>query len=222
MRKIAFYGGSFDPVHLGHLEIADTLLAEFGLDEFIFLPAFHAPHKARQKPTSTYDRYAMLCLATQNKAQIRVSRIEIEMPERPYSVETLTRLTRELPNEEIYFVMGADSWMDITSWREWEKVLGLTNHIVVSRPGYQISDDHVTDEIGMKIVDRRKVSDPADPKSAHRTPHSSLERIYLTDSVNYDVSATDIRRRIRDNDESWRQDVAGEVANYIEKYQIYK
>jgi len=61
MRRIAFYGGTFDPPHRGHLAIAETLLKEFDLDEFIFLPAFHAPHKTRTKPTSAYDRFAMLC-----------------------------------------------------------------------------------------------------------------------------------------------------------------
>jgi nicotinate-nucleotide adenylyltransferase len=221
MKKIAFYGGSFDPVHLGHLAVATTLLAEFKLDEFVFIPASHAPHKLRKKPTSTYDRYAMLCLATQNDDAISVSRIEIEMPDRPYSVETLSTLNEQLPDDDIYFVMGADSWMEITTWREWEKVLSLTNHIVVNRPGFEIGVDHVTDEIRSRIVDRRNAK-TISADSAFRTPHSALSVIYFTDSVDYDVSATDIRRRVRENKESWRRDVAGEVANYIEKYQIYK
>ena len=139
--------------------------------------------------------------------------MEIEMPDRPYSVETLARLNDELPNEEIYFVMGADSWMDITTWREWEKVLALTNHIVVTRPGYPIGTDHVNNDIRGRIVDLR--SNPAELIT------QTSPSIYITDTVNYDISATDIRRRIRDNDDSWSRDVAAEVANYIEKYQIY-
>ncbi len=226
MKKIAFYGGSFDPVHLGHIAVAHTLLKEFALDEFVFIPASHAPHKLRKKPTSAYDRYAMLCLATQSESAIRVSRIEIETPDRPYSVETLSRLNDERPDDEIYFVMGADSWMEITTWREWEKVLALTNHIVVTRPGFEIGFSHVTDSVRERVIDWRQSSlrgahttEPLSmPGTAPRSPHS----IFITDSVNYDVSATDIRRRIMDNDLSWKQDVAGEVANYIEKYQIYR
>lgn len=217
MKRIAFYGGSFDPVHLGHLAVADTLLEEFKLDEFVFVPASHAPHKLRKKPTSTYDRFAMLCLATQNAPYLRVSRMEIEMPERPYSVETLSRLNAELPDAEIFFVMGADSWMDITTWREWENVLSLTNHIVVSRPGFDLGTAHVTDEIRKTIVDVRGVKQVDEP-TGERVGHS----IYLTDSVSYDISATEIRRKIRETDDAWRSDVAAEVANYIEKYQIYK
>lgn len=235
MKRIAFYGGSFDPVHRGHLAVAHALLEQFKLDEFVFIPAFHAPHKTRKKPTSAYDRYAMLCLATQNEPKIGVSRMEIEMPERPYSVETLTRLNTERAGDEIFFVMGADSWMEITTWREWEAVLSLTNHIVVTRPGSAISFDHVTDEIRATIVDQRQGGGKtrkgeresesgaeatgflSDPHSALRTPHS----IFITDSVNIDISATEIRRRIREADGSWRKDVSVEVANYIEKYQIY-
>ena len=212
-RRIAFYGGSFDPVHNGHVAVAHALREQFDLDEFVFIPAFHAPHKRRSKPTSAYDRFAMLCLISQNEPQMRVSRIEIEMPERPFSVETLARLNSELPDDDIFFVIGADSWMEITSWREWEKVLTMANHIVVTRSGFEITSTHVTDEIRSRIVDLRH-------KSGQRAADDA-PAIYFTDAVHVDVSATDIRRKIRAGDTSWRADVPIEVAKYIEKYQIY-
>ena len=214
-RRVAVYGGSFDPVHRGHLEIAKALLAEFRLDEFVFVPAFHAPHKRRKQPTSAYDRFAMLCLVTNGEQSVRVSKIEIEMPESPYSVETLTRLKAEMPDDEIFFVMGADSWMEIATWREWEKVLSLTNHIVVTRPGIEISFEHVTDAIREKIVDTRSTQYLAS------RPSDTSEKIYITDAISLDISATEIRQKIRSGDASWRLDVPTEVANYIEKYQIY-
>lgn len=214
--RFAVYGGSFDPVHRGHLAVAGSLTEMFDLDEFIFIPAFHAPHKKRLQPTSAYDRYAMLCLATNAEANISVSKIEIEAPNRPYTLETLERLKELLPQSRLYFVMGADSWADITTWREWEKVLSITDHIVVSRPGYSIGTEHVTDEIRERIVDLRGISsDPA----THTGPDS---RIYFTDAVNADISATAIRQKFRENDPEWRNDLTREVANYIEKYQIYR
>jgi len=215
MKKIAFYGGSFDPPHRGHLAIANALLGQFELDEFVFIPAFHAPHKARLKPTSAYDRYAMLCLITQSEPKISVSKMEIEMPEQPYSVQTLRRLNAELPDDEIFFVMGADSWMDILTWREWEKVLTMTNIIVVTRPDVEIGFDHVTDEIRNRVIDLR--TRPTDERSTTNNEAS----IFVTDAVNLDISATEIRRKMRDKDPSWREDVPAEVANYVEKYQIY-
>ena len=213
-KKIAFYGGSFDPVHRGHLAIGDALLSQFGLAEFVFIPAFHAPHKRRTKPTSAYDRYAMLCLATQGREDISVSRMEFDMPERPFSIETLGRLNEIYPNDQIFFVMGADSWMDIRTWREWEKVLSVSDHIVVTRPGYEIGFDHVTDEIRQRIVDLRGGVRP--------NTESYVNHIFITDAVSMDISATEIRHKIRNNDPAWRDDVPGEVAKYIEKYQIYK
>lgn len=215
MKKIAFFGGSFDPVHNGHIQIAHAISEQFALDQFVFIPAFHAPHKLRTKPTSAYDRYAMLCLATQANSRFRVTKMELELPERPYSVETLARINEELPNEEIYFVMGGDSWRDITNWRQWETVLSLSNHIVVTRPGAEISFSHVTDEVRNRLTDLRCTG------NKHQTPNDGEHRIYVTDKVNMDVSASEIRRKIRSSDRSWITDVPVEVANYIEKYQIY-
>jgi nicotinate-nucleotide adenylyltransferase len=212
--RIAFYGGSFDPLHRGHLAIADRLTELFGLDEFVFVPAFHAPHKRRLAPTSPVDRYAMLALATNNEPNISVSKIEIDVPHKPYTVETLARLNELLPDAQLFFVMGADSWRDIRTWREWEKVLTLTNHIVVTRPGYDISADHLTEEIGERIVDIRGDTE------ANISPDDN-NKIFFTDSVNLDVAASEIRKKIREGDESWRDDVTLEVAKYIEKYQIY-
>src|SRR5437762_4886414 len=184
MKRLAFYGGSFDPVHNGHMAIARALLSRFELDEFVFIPAFHAPHKRRSEPTSAYDRYAMLCLATQNEPNVYVSKMEIQMPERPFSVETLSRLHEQFPEDQIFFVMGADSWMEITAWREWEKVLTLTNHIVVTRPGVDLGFDNVTDDIRKNIVDLRG--------NEQRTANHG-RRIFITDVVNLNISATETR-----------------------------
>lgn len=218
MKRIAFYGGSFDPPHRGHFAIADAMVDQFSLDAFVFIPAFHAPHKIRLTPTSAYDRYAMLCLATQDEANITVSRMEIEIPERPYSVETLSRILEQMPNDEIYFVIGADSWRDILTWRQWKKVLTMVNIIVVNRPGVEIGFDHVTDEIRERVVDLR---DGSNSTRNEQTTSSIEPSIFITDAVNMAISASEIRGNIRENDPIWREDVTAEVANYIEKYQIY-
>jgi len=214
MKRIAFYGGSFDPVHCGHLTIAQKLTAVFDLDEFVFVPAFHAPHKKRKKPTSAFHRFAMLALATKDETEIKVSKMELEAPEKPYTVETLTRLKNELKGARIFFVMGADSWSEITTWREWEKVLMLVNIIVVTRPDYEIGFSHITGEIQERIIDLRA--------SNEQRRADNEQRIYITDAVQIDVSATEIRQKIKENAERWREDVPEEVAKYIEKYELYK
>ena len=230
MKKIAFYGGSFDPFHNGHSAIAEKLTEIFKLDEFVFVPAFHAPHKKDKKPTSAFHRYAMLCLATNDSQQIQVSKMELEAPEKPFTFETLTKLKNELTDAEIFFVMGADSWEEITTWREWETVLTLTNVIVVTRPDYEIGFSHVTEEIQTRIVDMRKDFDAKTPrcKDARKdktsrdsrfTIHDS--RIYITDAVQMDVSSTEIRQKVRENNDDWRELVPQQVAKYVEKYELY-
>ncbi len=228
MKRIAFYGGSFDPPHNGHLTIARKLIRLFKLDEVIFVPAFHAPHKKDKNPTSAFHRYAMLCLATNGLQQIKVSTMELDVPTRPYTVETLSKLKDELTDAQIFFVMGADSWAEITTWRDWEKVLTIVNIIVVTRPTHPIGFSHVTREIRERIVDlRERVSSSKFQVQSQQSEIWNLkfgikqEQIYITDVVNLDISATEIRRKIRQNESDWHGLVPNEVAKYIEKYDIY-
>ncbi len=214
-RNIAFFGGTFDPVHCGHLNIGKTLVGLFSLDKFFFLPAFHAPHKPDSRPTSGYHRFAMLSLATADESGLAVSTLELDHAKSRYSFDTLTELKSIYPNDRIFFVMGADSWMDIRTWHRWEEVLLLTDHIVVSRPGYEVSFDHVTGEIRDRIVDARG--------EAKRISVQSQPHIYLTDAVHFDISATEIRDDIRQDDVLDRSDdVPDVVAKYIEKYELYR
>ena len=216
MKKIAFYGGSFDPVHLGHLAIAEKLTEIFDLDEFVFVPAFHAPHKINLKPASAYHRFAMLCLATNRLARVKVSTLELESPKKPYTIETLTKLKGEFPHTKIFFVMGADSWEEITIWREWEKVLTIVNIIVVTRPQYEIEFSHVTEEIGQRIIDLRGKDE------LRITNYQSQDKIFITDAVQMDVSATKIRKMVREKDDKWKKQVAEKVTEHIEKYGLYQ
>jgi nicotinic acid mononucleotide adenylyltransferase len=117
--------------------------------------------------------------------------------------------------------MGADSWADIKTWKEWENVLLTTSHIVVSRPGYEIDVNHVTDNVRSRIVDLRGLSD----ESAKDKIDSIDEkrRIFLTDAVKFDISATEIREDVRSDSVLDRtDDVPTEVAKYIEKYELYR
>jgi nicotinate-nucleotide adenylyltransferase len=220
MKRIAFYGGSFDPPHNGHLMIARRMIDLFALDEFVFIPAFHAPHKKNKKPTSAFHRFAMLALATGDKQKMRVSKIELDAPEKPYTFETQTKLKRKFVGAEIFFVIGADSWAEIDTWREWEKVLTATNIIVVTRPGSEIGFSHATKKIRKRIVDLRKEKRQSSQDGEQRAA-SSEQKIYITDAVNLDISSTEIRRKIRSSKNDWVKLVPRAVAKYIEKYEIY-
>jgi len=221
MKRIALYGGTFDPIHTGHLAVAHGLSKVFALDEVLFIPAYVAPHKRVVKVTPALHRYAMLALATQAEAHFRISTIELDAPERPYTVETLARMQETLGDgTQIFFIMGADSWLEIATWHEWERVLALSNHIVVARPGYELSVEHVTPVIRERIVDLRGKEIG---QAVLKIEEGDGPKIYVTDAVNMDVSATAIRQAVRGGrDAGWLEYVQLPVVDYIRKYRLYK
>ena len=195
-KRIALYGGTFDPVHLGHLEVARRVSQLFEIEKVVFIPAQIAPHKIGRLVTEPIHRYAMLALATQDDPQLVISTFEIEAPDRRYTVDTVAEFQRRLPEAtELFFIMGADSWSEITTWRDWERLLKMTNHIVVTRPGYEVP--------------------PA--------PEGLGERIFFTDAVRKDISATEIRRLASEGRHDELETLVPQpVANYIKKYEIYR
>ncbi len=221
-RRIALYGGTFDPVHDGHMAVARELLKLFVLDEVLFIPAHVAPHKRRSvPPASPLHRYAMLALATQDEKRFRISTVELDEPERPYTVETIARLKDATPDARFLFVMGADSWEEITTWREWERLLALTGHVVVTRPGYEIKTGHVTDEARRRIVDLRQRNMAGDGRAIVLTEEA---KIYFTDAVKMEIASSDIRRALREVGEQKEGTikVPQPVAEYIKKYRLYR
>jgi nicotinate-nucleotide adenylyltransferase len=217
-KRIAIYGGTFDPVHSGHLEIARSVTQFFGIDEFLFVPAMVAPHKLDREVLPALHRYAMLALATRTDSRLCISTFELDSPGRRYTVDTLFHFrSRFGESADLFFVMGADSWGEITTWREWRRLMTLANLIVVTRPGYEISAAPATVETAASIVDVRGVTE----FSGAREPGS--QKVFLSDAVMIDVSATDIRRAVSENDnEKLTRLVPLEVAEYIRKYRLYR
>ena len=213
MRRVAIYGGTFDPVHNGHLEVARQVLKLFELDEVMFVPACVPPHKRNANITSAFHRFAMLALATEADQRLLVSTVELDAPERPYAVETVARMKKE--GERLFFLIGADSWAEITTWHEWRKLLQMCDLIVVTRPGYEIRSQE-----GYEVVDVRGTDhgELADLLNRENSP-----QVFVTDAAMVDVAARKIRAASQSNDRaSLRTKVPEAVANYIEKYGLYK
>ncbi len=219
LRRAAIYGGTFDPVHNGHIEVAGRILELFELDEVIFVPACVPPHKRGAGITSAFHRFAMLALATQHDARLRLSTIELEAPDRPYAVDTVERMQSAIgSSRRLFFLIGADSWAEITAWHEWQRLLKMCDLIVVTRPGYDLNrtipaaNAAVVDTRGLR---REEISELLNTDGG--------SRVFLTDAAMIDVAARTIRAAARSKaTEQLRASVPAEVAAYIEKYELYQ
>jgi nicotinate-nucleotide adenylyltransferase len=216
-QRIGAYGGTFDPVHLGHIEIARSVVRNFELDQLLVIPAYKPPHKSLDAISEARHRYEMCVRAFKHEPRIRVSKMEIELPERPYTINTIARLRAEYGTEtQLFFVMGADSFEEITTWREYQRLLSSTHLIVESRTGRDFSISHLPPEFREKVVDMRRLKDrEAFIKSA------DCCLIYLTSFVNCEVSSTEIRRRVREG-KSLAGLSAPSVIDYLEEHQLYR
>ena len=216
-RRIAAYGGTFDPVHNGHLEIVRAIVRDFELDQLLIIPAHRPPHKGARTIAADYHRFAMAVLASLEDPRVFVSTIELEAPDRPYTFETVERLRNVFgAKTKLFFVMGADSFEEINTWREPARLLSSTNLIVVTRPGHDVAASHLDSCFESTIVDLR-----GREGDLRMVEELNDHHVYVTGCVNTAVSSTQIRQRVRDGESI--QDLAPRpVAEYIKKYELYR
>ena len=133
--RLAIFGGTFDPVHCAHLAVAREAAARFGLDRVLFVPAARPPHKAGITHAGYGDRVRMVELACAGEPRFEVSRLE-EGTVRSYSIETIEKARALFPADELFFIIGADAFAEIETWRRWQEVVESVIFVVVSRPGH--------------------------------------------------------------------------------------
>jgi nicotinate-nucleotide adenylyltransferase len=136
-------GGTFDPVHNGHLVAASEVQASFGLDEVIFVPTGQPWQKAHQTVSAAEDRYLMTVIATASNPRFSVSRVDIDRGGVTYTIDTLRELHAAYPDAELYFITGADALEQILSWRQADELFDLAHFVGVTRPGYHLDDHHL-------------------------------------------------------------------------------
>jgi nicotinate-nucleotide adenylyltransferase len=142
-RRIGIMGGTFDPVHHGHLVAASEVQARFDLDEVIFVPTGQPWQKAHRKVSEAEDRYLMTVIATASNPRFSVSRVDIERGGVTYTIDTLRDLRTAHPDAELFFITGADALEQIVSWRQAEELFSLAHFVGVTRPGYRLDDAHL-------------------------------------------------------------------------------
>jgi len=139
--RIAILGGTFDPIHNGHLAAAQSAVEAFQVDEVHFAPAFSAPHKPSRGITSPFHRFAMVALATVSFDRFRTSSIEADALEKRYTVETLEAMKQLRPEAELLFIAGTDMYQEIETWKNYRRLFELAHLVIVNRPGFPFRED---------------------------------------------------------------------------------
>ncbi len=218
--KVALFGGTFDPVHVGHLAIARAAVREFGLDRVYFVLASAPPHKQRADLTEFHHRFAMLALATEGEDRFIPSPMEAQSAGPNYSIDTVRALKKKLAKEDrLYFLIGIDAFLDLNTWRHPVELLSQCDFIVVSRPGYSLADvgKALPEALRPDKAQLRRLRGMK-TRGAITLPSTTIR---LLGTVKKAVSSTEIRAAAQKSPARLQRLVPPEVAAYIRKEHLY-
>jgi nicotinate-nucleotide adenylyltransferase len=203
-------GGTFDPIHNGHIAAAEAAERALDLNRILLVPSRIPPHRQDPVGAGAEHRLAMAELAAGERPGWSASRIEIDREGPSYTYDTLAELRQQFPGTQIFFILGADAFAEITTWSRYPAVLDLANFVVVSRPGITLDS----------LCERVPSAFPSTSLRASSLESSATTRVIPVESPTPDVSSTEIRRRIRAR-ESLAGLVPDSVASYIQTHRLY-
>ena len=198
-------GGTFDPIHNGHLAAAQSVAETFQADEVHFVPAFSPPHKQSRGITSPFHRFAMVALATVSSDRFRTSAIEVDALEKRYTVETLEAMQNTYPGAEFLFIIGTDMYQEIETWKDFRRLFELAHLVIVNRPGFPFREDVAPFQI---LHEKQSVSLPKDAT------------VFYLPFVEQPISSTEIRGDRKRGAEVGHR-LPPLVWSYIERNKLY-
>ncbi len=214
MRRIAVYGGTFDPFHLGHLVPTVRAQETFHFEAVYFVPAAHPPHRIGETLSPVTHRFAMVAMATLPYEHFYASDLEVYDTEPTYTVDTVRRVRDLFPNDILYFLLGSDSFSQIATWDRWQELADLAHLVVLHRA--HMWNEELKGMIPPELVPRIRVVAPF-----QEIPDPEEGGIYLLDHEPFPISATSVRERQR-RGLPIRELVPHEVNSYIERYGLYQ
>ena len=214
--RIGLLGGTFNPVHEGHIRSAEEIRRKFALNKILFIPSYIPPHKQTADIASPGDRFAMVEMAVQGHPHFMASALEIEAKERSYSIITLDKVKDIYKDAWVFFIVGIDAFLEIETWRSYQEVLEQCRFIVTSRPGYPL--DRARKVLPKKYAE--KMIDLAEPGTVGEELILKF-RIFLVPIRALDISSTEIRRKIRQG-RSVKGLVPEAVEVYIKRKKLYQ
>ena len=189
MARTAVLGGSFNPIHYGHLLLADDVLESLGLDRMVFVPAAIPPHKSPVDLAPAADRYAMVELATAPHPRFAVSDIELRRSGPSYTVDTLAEIG--LPRAELFLVVGSETFLDLLTWREPKRLASLARLVVVPRVGSAFDPESAAAQKVLRAIG----DEPFARAEGGRVPERGVLIVHAT---SLPIAASDLRRRVRE------------------------
>lgn len=216
MSLTGLFGGTFNPVHLGHLKVAEEVFRRFPLDRILFIPSYIPPHKSSVEVVPVRHRLKMLEIACQGNPSFLVSDVEARRPGPSYSIITLRKLKQTRPEDKFFFIVGSDAFLEIETWKDYDRLLRECSFIVVTRPGFGIKSLK-------KVIERIKPTEVLLPGSRAIFKSENLKpgNLYLLDALTPDISSSKIRKRLRAG-QSITGLVPPGVEQYIEKHKLYR
>lgn len=216
-QRIGILGGTFNPVHYGHLAAAEEVRDRLKLERVLFVPSFLPPHKHEEDIPSAIQRQEMVRLAIVSNPLFKLSDIEVKRGGRSYTIETIEGLAPMYPGAELYFIMGLDSFLEIRTWKEWERLLTLCTFVVLSRDAYRFRD---LKELGLPGPTGEELSLIDSGAKDHVTLRSEGITLALLRIPLYEISSTDIRQRVRSG-RSIKYLLPEQVEHYIIDNKLY-
>ncbi|MBI4383959.1 MAG: nicotinate-nucleotide adenylyltransferase, partial [Nitrospinae bacterium] len=218
--RVGILGGTFDPIHNGHLAIAREAREKFRLDRVLFVPANLSPHKRAQAPAPAGRRLEMLRLALRPCPEFDVSPVELERAGVSYTVDTLERLRTEFPETEFFLIMGLDTFKDLGAWKEPRRLMGLCHLLVGTRPGHELKNP--AEAVGrISGGTYSRAPEPGRAETVGLRDRETGMRAFFFEIAPKDISASEIRRRVRDGLEV-KNMLPPEVEQYIIRHQLYR
>lgn len=219
--RVGLFGGTFDPVHLGHLHVAEEVKDAFGLEKLIIVPAAMPPHKTQKHVSHAGDRLNMVRLCFGNKPGFRISDVELSRKGPSYTIDTLRYFSSHCDSQhELMMVVGADAFFEIHTWRAFGGILEQVPLIVVMRPGDEDNGDKLCiDKANAYLKDKVATGYQWNP-SRSCFQHSFKKNIYLFQGRSWFISSTEIRNRVK-NGKNVSSLVQKEVYDYIKEKGLY-
>jgi len=214
--RIGIFGGTFNPIHRGHVKAAVEVQVKFLLDKILLIPSFIPPHKGAPDIAPPSHRLKMVELAVASYPRIVPSSIEIEAKGKSYSILTLAKLKKRYPDSSMFFILGVDAFLEIDTWRDYEKVLEQCHFIVISRPGYDLEE---TKKVLGGNYSERVIQD-FDSVKLERLVRKSY-KIFLFPMSALDIASKDIRRKVKLG-KSITDLVVDPVEQYIRLNELYQ